>query len=64
MMKKKDIESLLDNYIEIENNLNKIIEEVSNQDMDLEEKQKQLDYLAFKEVLNNSAISLLKKILR
>lgn len=64
MMKKKEIQNLLDNHIAIGNDITKTIKEVVYQDIDFKEKQDQLNYLASKEELNDFAISLLKKILQ
>lgn len=64
MMKKKDIQAMLDNHLNISNEITSNQRAVvHNSNMDYEVKQMKLDSLASKEDLNNYAISLLKLIL-
>ena len=63
MLKKKEIEKLLSNHIEVANELYSTRKEIINQDLDFEERRKKLEELASKEELNNFAISLLRYIL-
>lgn len=64
MMKKKDIQAMLDNHLNISNEITSNQREVVyNSNMDYEVKQMKLDSLASKEELNDYAISLLKLIL-
>lgn len=64
MMKKKEIQNLLDNHISIGNDLTKTRKDIIKQDLDFRERRSQLEDLAYKEELNDFAISLLKKILQ
>ena len=63
MLRKKEIEKLLSNHIEVANELYSTRKEIINQDLDFEERRKKLEELASKEELNNFAISLLRYIL-
>lgn len=64
MMKKKDIQAMLDNHLNISNEITSNQRAVvHNSNMDYEVKQMKLDSLASKEELNDYAISLLKLIL-
>lgn len=63
MLKKKEIEKLLSNHIEVANELYSTRKEIINQDLDFEERRKKLEELASKEELNDFAISLLRYIL-
>lgn len=65
MMKKKDIQAMLDNHISIGNIITNNIREVAkNMNMDYEVKEMKLNNLASKEELNDFAISMLKRILK
>lgn len=63
MLRKKEIEKLLSNHIEVANELYATRKEIINQDLDFEERRKKLEELASKEELNDFAISLLRYIL-
>ena len=63
MMKKKEIEKLLDDHIAIGNEITKTKREVIRKDLDFGERRNQLEDLCYKEELNDFAISLLKRIL-
>ena len=63
MLKKKEIEKLLSNHIEVGNELYSTRKEIINQDLYFEERRKKLEELASKEELNDFAISLLRYIL-
>lgn len=63
MLRKKEIEKLLSNHIEVANELYSTRKEIINQDLDFEERRKKLEELASKEELNDFAISLLRYIL-
>ncbi|MGL5189769.1 MAG: hypothetical protein ACRC7S_08955 [Cetobacterium sp.] len=64
MMKKKDIQAMLDNHLKIETEITQNMRAVArNHNIDYEVKQMKLDSLASKEELNEYAIFLLKRIL-